>query len=102
MAVMRLWHGRVPIEKADEYEKFLVERAVPDYGSVKGLLKLYFTRKDEGDVAHFLLVTIWDSMESIKRFAGENPEIAKYYPEDDDFLLEKEKYVQHYRIFYEG
>ena len=78
MPIMRLWHGKVPLEKADEYEKFLIERAVPDYGSVDGLLKLYFTRKDEGDVAHFLLVTIWDSMESIKKFAGENPEIAKY------------------------
>ncbi len=102
MAVMRLWHGRVPVEKANEYEKFLIERAVPDYSSVDGLLKIYFTRKDEGNIAHFLLVTIWDSIESIKKFAGENPEIAKYYPEDEDFLLEKEKYVQHYRIFYEG
>ena len=34
-------------------------------------------------------------MESIKRFAGDRPELAKYYPEDDEFLLEKEKYVQH-------
>ncbi len=102
MAIMRLWHGRVPVEKANEYEKFLIERAVPDYSSVDGLLKIYFTRKDEGNIAHFLLVTIWDSIESIKKFAGENPEIAKYYPEDEDFLLEKEKYVQHYRIFYEG
>ncbi|MBO8174459.1 MAG: antibiotic biosynthesis monooxygenase [Thermococcus sp.] len=101
MAIMRLWHGKVSIEKADEYERFLIERAVPDYSSVDGLIKLYFTRRDEGEVAHFLLVTIWDSMESIKKFPGENPELAKYYPEDNDFLLEKEKYVQHYRVFYE-
>ena len=101
MAVMRLWHGRVAIEKADDYEKFLVERAVPDYGSVKGLQKLYFQRKDEDDVAHFLLVTIWDSMASVERFAGPEPELAKYYPEDDAFLLEKEKYTTLYRIFYE-
>jgi len=73
LAIMRLWHGKVPIGKADEYEKFLIERAV----------------------------TIWDSMESIKKFAGENPELAKYYPEDDEFLLEKEKYVSMYRVFYE-
>ena len=101
LAIMRLWHGRVPIEKADDYERFLIERAVPDYSSVDGLLKLYFTRKDEGKVAHFLLVTIWDSMESIKKFTGDEPELAKYYPEDDEFLLEKEKYVQMYQVFYE-
>ena len=101
MEVMRLWHGRVPREKGDEYEEFLIERAVPDYSSVEGLLKLYFTRRDEENETHFLLVTIWDSMEAIKRFAGENPELAKYYPEDDEFLLEKERYVQHYEVFFE-
>ncbi|HIG47662.1 MAG TPA: antibiotic biosynthesis monooxygenase [candidate division Zixibacteria bacterium] len=101
MAIMRLWHGEVSIEKADEYEKFMIEKAAPDYGSVDGLLKLYFQRRNENKTAHFLLVTIWDSLESIKRFAGAEPEIAKYYPEDDEFLLEKEKTSSMYEVFYE-
>jgi len=98
---MRLWHGEVAIEKADEYEKFMIDRAAPDYGSVEGLIKLYFQRKDEEKKAHFLLVTLWDSINSVKKFTGDNPELAKYYPEDDDFLLEKEKYVSMYKVFYE-
>ncbi len=101
MSIMRLWHGEVAIEKADEYEKFMIERAAPDYSSVEGLVKLYFQRKNEEKKAHFLLVTLWDSIESVKRFAGDNPEIAKYYPEDDDFLLEKEEHVSMYEVFYE-
>lgn len=101
MAIMRLWHGKVAIEKADEYENFMIEKAAPDYSSVEGLQKLYFQRKDENDKAHFLLITIWDSLDSVKKFAGDNPEIAKYYPEDDSFLLEKEKHVSIYDIFYE-
>ncbi len=101
MAIMRLWHGEVDREKADEYEKLMVEKAVPDYSSVDGLLKLYFQRKDEKNITHFLLVTIWDSIESVKKFAGDNPEIAKYYPEDDEFLLKKEKNTELYEIFYE-
>ena len=101
MSIMRVWHGEVSIDKADEYEKFMIERAAPDYSSVEGLEKLYFQRKNEEKKAHFLLVTIWDTMCSIKKFAGENPEIAKYYPEDDDFLLEKEKHVSMYEVFYE-
>ncbi len=101
MSIMRLWHGEVAIEKADEYEKFMIERAAPDYGSVEGLVKLYFQRKNEEKKAHFLLVTLWESIESVKKFAGDNPEIAKYYPEDDDFLLEKEEHVSMYEVFYE-
>lgn len=101
MAMMRLWHGEVAIDQADEYEQFMIDRAAPDYASVDGLLKLYFQRRDEDDIAHFLLVTIWDSLESIKKFAGARPELAKYYPEDDNFLLEKEKYTSMYDIFFE-
>jgi len=100
MSIMRLWHGRVKRDRADEYERFMIEKAAPDYGSVEGLLKLYFQRKDEKEISHFLLVTIWDSMESVKKFAGDNPKIAKYYPEDDEFLLEKEKETELYEIFY--
>ena len=101
MAIMRVWHGEVSIEKADKYEKFMVERAAPDYASVDGLLNLYFQRRDESAKAHFLLVTIWDSMDSIKKFAGAEPELAKYYPEDDGYLLSKEKQVSMYEIFYQ-
>jgi len=102
MPIMRLWHGEVSIEKADDYEKFMIKKAAPDYSSIDGLLNLYFQRKDEATKAHFLLATIWDSLESIKKFAGEEPEIAKYYLEDDDFLLEKEKYTSMYNIFYQN
>ena len=101
MTIMRLWHGKVAIEKAVEYENFMISRAAPDYSSVDGLLKLYFQRRNEKETAHFLLVTIWDSMESVEKFAGENPEKAKYYPEDDSFLLEKEETSALYEVFYE-
>ena len=102
MTIMRLWHGEVAIENGDEYEKFMIEKAAPDYGSVEGLLKLYFQRKNKGDKAHFLLVTIWDCLSSVEKFAGDEPELAKYYPEDDIFLLEKEKYTSMYDVFYES
>ncbi len=99
--IVRMWHGRVDSSKSDEYAEFMKQRAAPDYSSVDGLQKLLFLRKDEEHVTHFLLVTYWDSMESVKRFAGEEPEKAKYYLEDDQFLLEKEELSALYEVFYE-
>ena len=99
--IVRMWHGRVETSNSDEYAEFMKERAAPDYGSVEGLQKLLFLRKNEADIAHFLLITYWDSMESVKKFAGEQPEKAKYYPEDDKFLLEKEETSALYEVFYE-
>ncbi|MHA1971583.1 MAG: antibiotic biosynthesis monooxygenase [Candidatus Hodarchaeales archaeon] len=95
-----MWHGRTIKEKADAYMKFLKSRAIPDYQSIEGNLGLTFLKRHEGDITHFLLITYWNSFESIKKFAGSNPEVAKYYPEDDAFLLEKEPNVTHYEVFY--
>ena len=73
------------------------ERAAPDYKSVDGIL-----RRLDNDAAHFLLITHWESMEAVKAFAGPNPETAKYYPDDDEFLLEKEETSQLYEVFYDA
>jgi len=99
--IVRLWHGCTTASNADKYADFMKERAAPDYGSIDGLEKLYFLRRIDGDTAHFLLITLWDSMDAVRKFAGDNPEKAKYYPEDDSFLLEKEESSSLYEIFFE-
>ena len=98
--ILRTWHGRTKLSDADAYEKFMRERAAPDYASVDGLLNLYFTRRDEDDVAHFLLVTLWQDMDAGKAFAGADPAKAKYYKEDDLYLLEKEDCSLNHQVFH--
>jgi hypothetical protein len=46
--------------------------------------------------------TLQTQAESVKKFAGDRPEKAKYYSEDDDFLLEKEETSALYEVFYES
>ncbi|MHA1331925.1 MAG: antibiotic biosynthesis monooxygenase family protein [Candidatus Hodarchaeales archaeon] len=99
--IVRIWHGRTVKEKADAYMEFLKSKAIPDYQSVEGNLGLTFLKRDEEEITHFLLITYWNSLESIKKFAGSDPEMAKYYPEDDAFLLEKEPTVIHYEVFFD-
>jgi heme-degrading monooxygenase HmoA len=94
--IARIWHGRTSREKADAYLAFLEARALPDYRSVAGNRGAYVLRRIDGEVAHFLTLSLWDSMEAIEAFAGKNVLEAKYYPEDRDFLLEFEPEVRHY------
>ena len=96
--IVRMWHGRVPSAKAAAYRQFLIARAIPDYRSVPGNLAVYILERPDGDVTHFITLTHWASMEAIKGFAGEDVEVAKYYPEDKDFLLEFEPTVVHYEV----
>lgn len=96
--VARVWHGRVPIAKAAAYREFLNARAIPDYRAVPGNVSAHVLERDEGDVAHFLTLTLWSSREAIRAFAGDDLDAAKYYPEDREFLLEHEPRVVHYEV----
>ncbi len=93
--IARTWHGRVPAERAAEYYALLLRTGLADYRETPGNRGIVVQQWTEGDVSHFLLTTFWDSIAAIVRFAGNDYTLARYYPEDDEFLLEKEPQVQH-------
>lgn len=96
--IARTWHGVVPASKADEYVDYLNKTGIPEYRQTPGNKGVFMLRRIEADKAHFLLLTLWESEEAIKRFAGPDMEKAKYYPEDEQFLLELEPSVTHYEV----
>jgi heme-degrading monooxygenase HmoA len=93
--IARTWHGQVPATKAEAYYDFLLRTGLADYRATPGNHGVLVQRRLDGDMAHFVLITFWDSVESIKRFAGDDYGRARYYPEDDDYLLEREPWVIH-------
>jgi len=93
--IARSWHGRVPAARADDYFAYLQRTGLADYRATPGNLGVLVQRWTEGEVSHYLLTTLWDSFDAIKRFAGEDYTAARYYPEDDEFLLEREPHVTH-------
>ena len=97
--IARTWHGVTPAAKADEYLDLMLAVAVPDYKAILGNRGVTVMRRIEGDLAHFLLLTLWDSEGAIRQFAGEEIERAKYYDFDADYLLELEPTVTHYQVF---
>lgn len=96
--IARIWHGRTPAAKAIAYLRFLQERAIPDYRGTPGNLAALVLQQSDGDAVHFLTFTLWDSWQSIRAFAGNEPAVAVYYPEDSEYLLEFEPNVQHYEV----
>ncbi len=96
--IVRMWHGRVKTSNAQAYREFLNQLAIPDYQSVVGNISVHVLERQEGEVTHFITMTFWADLDSIKGFAGNDPEMAKYYLEDKDFLLEFEPTVVHYEV----
>ena len=96
--IARLWHGAVPAAKAEAYLAHMRTVAIPDYKSTPGNLGAWCLHRPEGDIVHFQMLSFWPDIEAIKRFAGEDYEVAKYYDFDRDFLIELEPHVTHYTL----
>ncbi len=97
--IARIWHGKTHLDHYETYSDFLKQIAIPDYQKTAGYKKHSFLRNIQNNEGHFTLITYWENMNVIRNFAGAALEKAKYYPEDDDFLLEFEEKVQHYEVF---
>lgn len=85
--ISRTWHGIVPIQMRVAFEKYEFETGIKDTTAIKGNRGAYLKIVEDGQYAHFFLCTKWDSMESMKAYAGENPKIAVTYPEDGKYGL---------------
>lgn len=96
--IARIWHGATPASKADAYYEYLEASGVKEYRRTKGNLGVYVLRQVTGDRADFVLISLWDSYESIRAFAGADFEKARYFPKDREFLLEFEPRVAHYDV----
>jgi len=96
--IARQWHGAVLVERADAYLRYLEETGIPDSKATPGNRGVFVLTRREGKVAHFVFLSLWESLDAIRAFAGDDVEKARYYPEDRDFLLELEPTVTHYEV----
>ena len=93
--IVRIWHGRTKTSDAEVYRNFVITTGIADYKSVKGNLGAQVWQRQEAEITHIWTVSWWENFDSIKAFAGEDIEKAKYYEEDKDYLLEFEPSVIH-------
>lgn len=100
--IARSWDGITRAARADEYASYLRRTGVKDLAATDGNRGVYVLRRREGDRARFRVLSLWDSMEGIRRFAGDDPERARYYPEDERFLDALDPNVQHFEVVAEA
>jgi heme-degrading monooxygenase HmoA len=97
--IARIWHGKTTTAKADAYmEQYFLKTGLADYQATEGNLGVLVLRKDEGGMADFLLLTLWESEDAIAKFAGDDITKARYYPEDGRYFSEMEETVSHYGV----
>ena len=98
--IARIWQGRTRPGMGEAYMSYLEQTGLKEYKATEGCKDVLVLTRELGDVTEYVLITIWDSMEAVRRFAGPDPERAIYYPEDDRYFPEEERapYVRHYEV----
>ena len=100
--IARIWRGAVRREDADAYAEYMRGTGLREYRETPGNRGTFMLRREEGDLCEFVMLTLWDSFEAVKAFAGEDPDRAVFYPEDDRFLVERDLKAQHYEVLEES
>jgi heme-degrading monooxygenase HmoA len=98
MMIMREWRGRLPHEKVKAYFDYLETTGIPEYAATPGHLGTFVLLDRDGDAAEYTLLTLWESHEAIRRFAGNEISRARYYPMDSRYFLEMPEHVRHYDV----
>ena len=96
--IARIWRGAVRRKDGDAYADYIGETGLAGYLATPGNRGAWMLRRDEGDRTEFVMFTLWDSLDAIRAFAGDDVERAVYYPEDDRYLIERGDKIEHYEV----
>ena len=96
--IARIWKGAVRRQDGDTYARYIEETGLAGYAETPGNRGAWMLRRDEGERTEFVTFTLWESLDAVKAFAGEDYETAVFYAEDDRFLVERDETSTHYEV----
>lgn len=97
--IARTWRGWVHTDRLQEYVEILERTGMTEYRATPGNQGAQLLTRDLGDGrTELITLSWWDDLDVIRAFAGDDIEAAKYYPEDDGFLFERETTVSHFEV----
>jgi heme-degrading monooxygenase HmoA len=97
-AIARLWRGSATAENADAYHRHVTETVLPEIARLPGHRGALVLRRPIDGGVEFLVVTFWDSMEAVKAFAGDHPDLAVVEPAARAVLFELDDIVRNYTV----
>lgn len=97
--IARMWRGWVRSEKAAEYVDVVERTGMAEYRRTPGNEGAQLLTRDlEDGRTEVITLSWWSDLDAIRAFAGADIEIAKYYPEDDGYLIDRETNVAHFHV----
>jgi len=96
--IARVWHGWTKPENADAYENLLREEMFPEIQRVEGARGAFLLRRGGEKEVAFVTITLFESLDAVRRFAGENYETAVLHPKAHALLSRYDANSEHYEM----
>jgi heme-degrading monooxygenase HmoA len=96
--IARTWRGATASADADDYVAYIEQTGMAEYLATPGNRGALLLRRELGELTEFVTFSLWESMDAVRAFAGDDPERAVYYPEDERFLVERDMHVTHHEV----
>ena len=95
--IARVWRGATRAEDMDEYAAYIEASGMAAARAAEACGTLVLRRPD-GDTAEFVTILLFDSLDAVRSFAGDEIDRAVFFPEDDRYLVERDLNVHHYEV----
>lgn len=97
--IARMWRGKIRTEDVAAYVEYINGTGITEYKQTPGNLGAQMWTRDLDDgTTEVITVSWWDDLENIRGFAGDDIEVAVFYPEDDAYLVDRETRVAHFEV----
>jgi len=98
--ILRMWRARSTVEKMGEYVQHATRKVFPALRAIEGHRGAYLLRRAVDGVVELVVLTLWESMEAVRTFAGVEPERAVVEPEARAALTDFDDFVTHFEIIH--
>ena len=96
--ILRMWHARATVENSGKYVEHATKKVFPALSAIEGHRGAYLLRRAVDGAVEFVVLTLWESMEAIREFAGAKPEKAVVEPEARAVLTAFDESVTHFQV----
>ena len=96
--ILRMWRARSTAEKSGEYVQHATKKVFPALRVIEGHRGAYLLRRAVDGAVELVVLTLWESMEAVRKFAGVEPEKAVVEPEARAILTSFDESVAHFEV----
>ena len=96
--IARVWRGATLAENGDAYARYLEETGMRNAREIPGARGTLVLRRERAGYAEFETILLFETMEDVRGFAGDELDAAVFFDLDDKYLIERDLEVRHYEV----